>query len=115
MTTTTGTSHTDGAEVGRRTEAMTEAVTISTHHKSSPDCGATGPIAYEKGKAYSVNTIGGKVVDWRFGLHELPTGCKECQRHIDAAKQTAEDTPFRDAWGSRSTPPADIITEGGHV
>src|SRR5262249_11651630 len=86
-----------------------------THHKTSPDCGATGPIAYEKGKAYSVNTIGGKVVDWRFGLHELPTGCKECQRHIDAAKQTAEDVPFRTAWGSRSTPPADRSAEGGSM
>lgn len=59
---------------------------ITRHLRTTPDCGAVGPIVYEKGKAWSVNA---KVVDWRFELDYLPKGC---DRHIQAAKEANEST-----------------------
>ena len=66
---------------------------IYTHRNTEPHCGAVGPIVYIHGEAWSVNVIKGEVADWRFSLKELGRDwCKECERHITAAKAWANDT-----------------------
>ena len=66
---------------------------ITFHKNTEPHCGAVGPIAYTNGEAWSVNVYplaSGpekyKVMDWRFDLKYVP-GCKECERHMAAAKE----------------------------
>jgi len=70
---------------------------IAFHKSTTPNCGSVGPIAYDKGVAWSVNvypTGSGpdkyKVTDWRYELtwsRERPHRCAECERHIVAAEQ----------------------------
>lgn len=60
---------------------------LTTHVNSEPYCGAVGPIAYDKGKAWSVNTIFNEVMDWRFTLDSTQHRCEECRRHVAAAKE----------------------------
>lgn len=61
---------------------------LATHGNTNPYCGAVGPIAYTpNGQAWSVNTIDGEIMDWRFELTALHHGCKECERHIAAAAE----------------------------
>lgn len=52
---------------------------LTTHRNTVPHCGAAGPIALVDGIAWSVNAYGGGVVDWRFKLTDLPTGCPVCE------------------------------------
>ena len=64
---------------------------IKFHGSTVPYCGAVGPIAYRDGEAWSVNAIMNgdeiRVMDWRFELRYLPNGCKECERHMNDAKE----------------------------
>jgi hypothetical protein len=63
-------------------------VKLAFHKNTEPYCGSVGPIAYDKGRAYSVNTIKGEVSDWRYDLKYSPRGCKECERHmVEALKE----------------------------
>jgi len=58
-------------------------MTLTIHPNTKPHCGSAGPILYADGKAWSVNTIGNEVVDWRYELDQR--SCPECARHVQAA------------------------------
>jgi hypothetical protein len=61
---------------------------LATHERTTPHCGAVGPIAYAPdGTAWSVNTFKGEIMDWRFDLKYVNSGCPECARHMAAAKE----------------------------
>lgn len=60
---------------------------IYTHKNTTPHCGAVGPIVYENGQAWSVNTFKNEVMDWRFDLKYVLKGCPECERHMKAAQE----------------------------
>lgn len=59
---------------------------LGLHHNTKNHCGATGPICYKDGDAWSVNVIGDEPCDWRYKLQPRDSKCPECDRHMRIAR-----------------------------